>query len=407
MDLHPFLEEAKGRVVGPRVAREQIGLDLSPLVLARDPMAGEEEEDVLSLSEAIRYFFSEQPAQARAGGLIIEDEGRDEAERREPRGDLGGVERRALELGDPRRAAVSNADDERAAPHCARSFGGAVGRATLDIFGHGPLFSGFAIGGSAMGVGEGYEAGSCVPKELPPSRSVEVVRKAAEIDPDNVPSGLPDDITPAEGDRLALDVRRYWGKQGVRLTVGFLDAPPAELRSRILSHMNAWSVHANVAFVESSTDPQVRIDRGGGGYWSYVGTDILLAGAGEPTMNLEGFTMATPEAELVRVVRHEAGHTLGFKHEHMRQELVALLDPEKVIEEFMRTQGWSRQKVINQVLTPLEEAWLLHTPEAESESIMCYQIPAHLTKNGKAIAGGRDITASDHAFAAALYPKTD
>lgn len=64
-------------------------------------MAGEEEEDVLSLSEAIRYFFSEQPAQARAGGLIIEDEGRDEAERREPRGDLGGVERRALELGDP------------------------------------------------------------------------------------------------------------------------------------------------------------------------------------------------------------------------------------------------------------------------------------------------------------------
>ena len=49
-------------------------------------------------------------------------------------------------------------------------------------------------------------------------------------------------------------------------------------------------------------------------------------------MNLQGFTMNTPEAEYRRVVRHEAGHTLGFLHEHMRRELVARIDPEKAYE---------------------------------------------------------------------------
>src|SRR5205085_11982755 len=101
-------------------------------------------------------------------------------------------------------------------------------------------------------------------------------------------------------------------------------------RRRILSHMIAGARTAKVKFVLSQTDPQVRIARveGGpqGGYWSYVGTDILEVAASQPTMNLEGFTMSTPDSEFHRVVRHETGHTLGFPHEHMRRELVKLID---------------------------------------------------------------------------------
>ena len=37
---------------------------------------------------------------------------------------------------------------------------------------------------------------------------------------------------------------------------------------------------------------------------------------------------------------------------------------------------------------------------------MCYQIPAEITKDGKAIPGGTDINANDFAFAAKVYPKT-
>ena len=47
----------------------------------------------------------------------------------------------------------------------------------------------------------------------------------------------------------------------VRLTVGFLDNPPADLRARIVSHMNAWGAFCNVQFTETATNPQVRIAR--------------------------------------------------------------------------------------------------------------------------------------------------
>lgn len=211
-------------------------------------------------------------------------------------------------------------------------------------------------------------------------------------------------------DRASLSVliERKWRTNGVRLTVGFLDNPEPALRRRILSHMNAWSASANVAFTETQEQAQVRIARDGGadgGYWSYLGTDVLLIDADKPTMNLEGFTMNTPEAEFIRVVRHETGHTLGFPHEHMRRELVERIDRKKAIDYYMATQGWSREEVIAQVLTPIEDGSLLGTPRADSNSIMCYQIPGALTVDNQPIPGGRDIDALDYAFAATCYPR--
>jgi hypothetical protein len=137
-------------------------------------------------------------------------------------------------------------------------------------------------------------------------------------------------------------------------------------------------------------------------YWSYVGTDIDEIPEDEPTMNLEGFTMAMPESEFRRVVRHETGHTLGFPHEHMRQELVVRLDRDKVIAAYMASQGWAEQEVIDQILTPLEESSILGTPTDET-SIMCYQIDGSLTLDGIPILGGVDINEADHDFAALVY----
>ena len=73
--------------------------------------------------------------------------------------------------------------------------------------------------------------------------------------------------------------------------------------------------------------------------------------------------MATPDSEFHRVVRHETGHTLGFPHEHMRKEIIDRIDREKAIALFMSTQGWSREQVIAQVLTPLEASAMIATSE--------------------------------------------
>ncbi|MGC4049927.1 MAG: hypothetical protein QM757_10485 [Paludibaculum sp.] len=42
-------------------------------------------------------------------------------------------------------------------------------------------------------------------------------------------------------EHLAVVTTKYWGLKGVKLTVGFVDGAPTDLRKCILLHMNAWS----------------------------------------------------------------------------------------------------------------------------------------------------------------------
>src|SRR5882672_9761687 len=214
----------------------------------------------------------------------------------------------------------------------------------------------------------------CSPKRLPRSLWIDAARTASGINPLNHPpinrlSLVEKGFTPSPLS-IAVLTTKFWHTKGVKLRVGFLDNPPPALRTRIVAHMNAWNKTTNVQFVQSKTDPEVRIARAeGDGYWSYLGTDVLSINADEPTMNLDSFTMNTPESEFHRVVRHETGHTLGCPHEHMRGDLVKLIDPEKAIKFFGETQGWDEDMVRRQVLTPIEVGSLLGTPNADPNSI--------------------------------------
>jgi esterase/lipase superfamily enzyme len=251
----------------------------------------------------------------------------------------------------------------------------------------------------------------CTPKQLPIEKMIAAAKTATTINPLNhapVESlvRLMSDFAPTL-ERKAAVTTKYWGPQGVKLKVGFMDNPGRDLKKRLLLHMNAWAKTANVMFVESATDPQVRIARDDGrdgGYWSYLGTDILHIAKNKQTMNLESFTMNTPESEMRRVVRHETGHTLGFPHEHLPRALVAILDVAKTIAYFESTQGWSEAEIRAQVLTPFEESTLRGT-SVDATSIMSYQLPGSITRNGNPILGGLDIDAKDYSFAALIYPK--
>src|SRR3954454_24832679 len=103
---------------------------------------------------------------------------------------------------------------------------------------------------------------SCTIKSLPTEHRIAAAARAIDINPANAPArqllGLAHDLEiPLE--HLAVLTAKRWSVNGVRLTVGFLDNPPADLRARILAHMNAWALWANVQFVETATNPQVRI----------------------------------------------------------------------------------------------------------------------------------------------------
>ena len=254
----------------------------------------------------------------------------------------------------------------------------------------------------------------CRPKSLQLDMLANAERRALIINPANDAERRTIERTPigrrGGARRIAVVIGHKWPAKGVQLSVSFLDGAKSDLRKRILLHMNAWGQKANVKFAETSGVGQVRIARlespeEEAGYWSYVGTEILEIDENLPTMNLDGFTMRTSEAEFRRVVRHEAGHTLGFDHEHMRSDIVKLIDRDKAVSFFDKDQGWTPEEVKEQVLTPLAKKSIMGTKESDPLSIMCYQLPAAIMKNGKAIKGGKDINPTDHAFAASIYPK--
>lgn len=249
---------------------------------------------------------------------------------------------------------------------------------------------------------------ACALRYLPKRLLVTAAKTAMEINPVNAPvfgplASVASDLV-LDPQRIAVLTAKYWGPTPRRLSVSFMETTSSDLRSRIISHMNAWTKTGSIEFVETQGSGDVRISRGPGGYWSYLGTDILHIPRDRPTMNLQGFTINTPESEYRRVTRHETGHTLGIPHEHMRRELVALIDPEKAYEYFRRTQGWDRATVDQQVLTTLDERSILGTP-ADATSIMCYQLPGSITRDGRPIPGGTDINQTDFEFVGRIYPK--
>jgi hypothetical protein len=262
--------------------------------------------------------------------------------------------------------------------------------------------------GTASEYAETDQQGVCTPKALPTSLQVRAAQTASDINPANAPllgfAAAGDEALAAvvsDPLRIAVLTTKYWGPSRRRLTVSFLEPTATDLRTRIIAHLNAWA--CGVQFVHTTGTGQVRISRQQEGYWSYLGTDVLHIAPNRPTMNLQGFTMNTPEREFKRVIRHEAGHTLGFPHEHMRRDLVARIDREKAYEYFARTQGWNRTMVDQQVLTPLDERSLMGT-SADQTSIMCYQLPGAITRDGRPIVGGLDINATDRTFATRIYP---
>lgn len=249
---------------------------------------------------------------------------------------------------------------------------------------------------------------ACTLKELPDDQLVDAAKIAIDMNPANRPHdgliarAVPGIVTPLA---MAMLTTKMWPTKGIKLGVAFMDQADQELRNKILWYANGWGQTANVKFMEASKSlAELRLSRDKPGYYSYLGPDALSIPKSRETMNLQDFTLKTPDSEYDRVVPHEFAHAIGAVHEHVRAKVRKRIDPQKAYAYFLRTQGWRIETTTANVLDGPDESQLVATAEVEETSVMAYWLPGEIMRDGKPVLGGKKITALDRKFMAGLYP---
>lgn len=244
---------------------------------------------------------------------------------------------------------------------------------------------------------------TCSIRRLPADLTLEAVDHAVRVNPANGLSIARRIPSPAH---LAAYTQKLWDPKDHTFPVQFLDTVDRALIDKFIHYMNLWYLGGSCKqFAYTQGIGEVRITRDDTGYWSYISTDTGYIPENEPTMNFEGFGLWTPQSEWDRVVPHEAGHHLGFEHEHLLAEIIARIDVARALVYFQRTQGWDEQTVYENVLNPLDMTKLTRTLTADEQSVMCYDFSGAITKDGLPIIGGDHISALDQQKANQIYPR--
>ncbi|KAL0058797.1 hypothetical protein AAF712_014504 [Marasmius tenuissimus] len=222
---------------------------------------------------------------------------------------------------------------------------------------------------------------------------------------------------------LALLKSTRWPGNGARLDVACINDPPIadNLLEEFVKLVNVWSNFCNCRFILLPIDPsghnehiaaadvRIRFSFHSDDSWSYVGTRILEhTNCQEPTMmiGVPGNHVDLSDSRLITTLQHEAGHTLGFIHEHLRPELVKRIDETKAIAYYESKFGWTAEQTKSEVLLLLSPtSGYDFSSEPDIHSIMCYVIPRHILKDGsEVISGGKELSEYDKKHAAAVYP---
>jgi hypothetical protein len=156
--------------------------------------------------------------------------------------------------------------------------------------------------------------------------------------------------------------------------------------------------------VQARDEAEVRIGfMSGDGSWSFIGRDILTAGAGRRTMNFGWDIAVEPDTAL-----HEIGHTLGFPHEHQNPNAGIIWDEEAVYAALAKPPNrWDRTKTFNNIISKIDPD-TVQGSNWDPDSIMHYPFEAGLIREpaqyrqGLSPAGG--LSGRDLTWAKTFYP---
>jgi len=203
---------------------------------------------------------------------------------------------------------------------------------------------------------------------------------------------------------LALYLPRRWPRGHGPLRVRWLDGD-ASLHRRIEAieaGPEGWSSASALGFVfVDDADVEIQATFQPGPSWSYVGEYPQLSG--RPTMNLALLPSASDD-DVRRVWLHEAGHALGFEHEHATAAAVAAIPWD-----FDEVQRWCLENGVAYEQWQLQWVrWPLGTDVVDhvyvdEESIMFYYVPARWVKDRRARGARNRLSPGDRGRVRDLY----
>ncbi|KAF7561935.1 hypothetical protein G7046_g2230 [Stylonectria norvegica] len=203
---------------------------------------------------------------------------------------------------------------------------------------------------------------------------------------------------------LALPIGSKW-QNGRTLRVKILNGSD-KIKGKVRQYGSLWAQYASIKFnFVDSGDAEIRVNvDSSNASWSYVGTDNLTIPADQHTMNFGWLTDSTSDTEFSRVIVHEFGHALGCIHEHQSPAAGIPWNKEAVYAYYAGT--WTRDQVDHN-LFQLYSADTTQFSEFDTRSIMLYAIPASLTTNGFSVGWNTQLSETDKAFIATMYPSQD
>ena len=241
----------------------------------------------------------------------------------------------------------------------------------------------------------------------------QTIRACIDRFPPGADAGSPDSGRAADAARrhgdlreLALACDRSW-QPGQELRIRFLDGPPA-LHRNIEAIAREWLHHAYLSFDFGPHDhSEIRVTLQGIGHWSFIGTDALQIPQHEPTMNFEGWNVATPVSEMRPYVLHEFGHALGCIHEHQSPAAEIPWDREAVYSYYAGLPNFWDLATVDHNLFETYSRDHTNFTEHDPSSIMQYPVPKGHTMGDFEIGWNRELSEMDRRFIAEIYPRPD